>query len=259
MKVTHIRHLVGLDNMSGREDIDWCQCYESNDYHNYYCINHESRYEAVRIGDKDIEGENALVQLAKAMKPDFDEAEDDPHDVIDSSMYMHRCGCLGCPWSDDCDAVQEPIGEIYKVIDDDGDETYVAETEDDLKNETPFDDLRSITASDIAAPLTDDDSDEPSFKALDFMDRHFHEEFEKIGKIPLFEIDVGDGNGMNRIYWDTKTCLLSADFASPLVDDKPHESIYLAKNAVHDAHDKYYIYPCYEAKRPTPILRYLVH
>lgn len=166
MKITYIRPLYPIDKMEGREDIDWCRCYQADDYSENYMVITEGKINGIRINGEDSNNEN-VEKLAETINPDYDPEIDGEEQA---RSCMHRCGCLSCPWAKACGAMNDDeIGEIYKVIDDDGDVSYYVENED-------FE-IKEITPSDVFYPLENNDSPLP-FEvdmASAFAERHFHE------------------------------------------------------------------------------------
>lgn len=233
MKVTYIREMDALDTMNGNEDIEWCSCWQADDYSENYMVLTEGKVNGVRIDGKDMDDKDfsALEKLAATVNPDYDPEIDAEEQAV---SRMHRCGCLSCPWSDVCDAMHdESLGSIYKITDDD-DEYFVLETDDDRREGRELNELRRIDDSDVASPLIPDDSDEPTYESLTFMERHFQNDFAKIPRVDMFSVDMRDGEGEQTIYWDKRDELIHSDRRGDPVLPDAQKTLYEAKDAAYE-------------------------
>lgn len=167
MTITYIRDMYPIDKMEGEEDIGWCSCYQADDYSENYMVITVGAVQSIRTNGEDDQTCD-VDRLAEIVNPGYDRELYDAKEAAKDAM--HKCGCRNCPWVSVCGAMNDDsIGEIYKVVNDDGDAIYYVENDDG--------EIETVSADDMYYPLNDntDPLEWEIERAKSFAERHQEE------------------------------------------------------------------------------------
>ena len=98
------------------ENLDWCKPYVSDKSDEYCLIMYDGEPDAVIMPDGTFYRYNGsltdevMEAFARAVNSDYD-LHSGYDDWLIALRAMHEVGCASCPFSDDCEAMDEQYGE----------------------------------------------------------------------------------------------------------------------------------------------------